>query len=284
MLRLSSRGELLGALARARRVELAAYTLGPNRLLGALEAAAERGATVRVNLEGAPYARDPARAAAFRARNAALAAQLRLHGVRVRLSAARGAPLHLKAAVVDSALFLDDRNWPEGGPDTILRTTAPRDVAAARAAISGRTPRDADLALRKDRALAAEARTIAHVRGGRVDCESESFSASPVSRALLAAARRGVHVRVLVAARELHGKGARRELVALHALRAAGAEVRATRSDEKFCVAGAAAWLGSANASGGEPHAVEWGACTRRAATVSALATRFEAAWRAART
>jgi len=284
LLELSSRRELLSALARARRVDLAAYALEGRELLEALGAAAERGAAVRVNLEAAPYARDPERAEALRAQNAAIAAGLRARGVRVRLAVEPGAPLHMKAAVVDAAVFLDDRNWPAGGPDTILRSTSRRDVVAARAAISGCAPPVGALALRKDRALALEARLIDETRGDRVDCESESFSASGVYRALLAAVRNGKHVRVLVAARELHGAGGRRERASLRRLRAAGAEVRATRSDEKICVTRDAAWLGSANATAGAPHTVDWGVRTRRAADVAALAMRFEATWRAART
>ncbi len=283
MLELSSRRALFAALARARRIDLAAYALEGYRLLDALGAAAERGAEVRVSLEAAPYARDPARAAALRARNAGIAARLRAHGVGVRLATGAGTPLHLKAAVVDSAVFLDDRNWPVAGPDTIVRGTSPRDIAAARAAIAGGTSAAGALALRKDRALVLEAELIAEARGDRIDCESESFSASPVYRALLAAARRGKHVRLLVAARELHGAGGSRERVTLRTLRAAGAEIRTTCSDEKFCVTRDAAWVGSANATGGLPHTIDWGARMRRAADVTTLASRFETSWLAAR-
>ena len=282
MLRLSSRGELLAALGRARRIDLSAYALSDGRLVEALGAAARRGARVGVTLERAPYAREPVRAAAFRAQNEAVAERLRAGGVRVRLAHAPGAPFHLKAAVVDAALYLDDRNWPARGPDTIVRTTSRPSVAAARAAIRGRTPAAAPLALRKDRALACEARAIERTRGDRIDCESESFSASPVFRALLSAARGGKHVRVLVAAREAGGAGGRRERTALRALHAAGAEVRVAPSDEKMCVTSDCAWLGSANASGGEPHTVDWGTLTHRSALIAELSARFEATWRAA--
>jgi phosphatidylserine/phosphatidylglycerophosphate/cardiolipin synthase-like enzyme len=277
---LSSRAAFISALASARRVDLAAYALTGSGLVAALGAAAERGATVRVSLEAAPYARDPKRAAALREQNAASARALRERGVAVRLSHDADAPLHLKAAVVDRALFLDDRNWPASGPDTILRTTAKRDVAAAREVIAGRPAPPAPLALRKDRALAAEARVIGATRGDRIDCESESFSASVVSRALVAAARTGKHVRVLVAEREVRA-GGRRELAALRALRAAGAEVRTVPSDEKLCITADGAWAGSANASGGAPHTVDWGLSTHRTSLVAALEARFESSWRA---
>ncbi len=281
MLELSSRSALLGALATARRVDLAAYTLASGRLIDALGAAARRGAAVSVSLEAGPYARDATRAAALRAQNEAAAKALRACGVRVRLSHAPGAPLHLKAATVDAALFLDDRNWT-GGNDTIVRTTAQRDVAAARAAIAGRATHASALALRKDRALACEARLIRTARGDRVDCESESFSSSPVFRALLGAARRGRHVRLLVAAHEVRGAGGRHERAALRALVEAGVEVRASFSDEKFCVTADGAWLGSANATGGEPHTIDWGRRTRSAAILAALTRHFEASWRVA--
>jgi hypothetical protein len=281
LLELSSRSALLGALVTARRVDLAAYTLASGRLIDALGAAARRGAAVSVSLEAGPYARDAIHAAALRAQNEAAARALRACGVRVRLSHAPDAPLHLKAAAVDAALFLDDRNWT-GGNDTIVQTTSRRDLAAARAAIAGRETRLGALALRKDRALAYEARLIRTARGDRVDCESESFSASPVFRALLGAARRGRHVRLLVAAHEVRGGGGRHERAALRALVDAGVEVRACGSDEKFCVTADGAWLGSANATGGEPHTVDWGRRTRSAAIVATLARHFEASWRAA--
>ena len=282
MLELSSRGALLGALASARRVDLAAYTLESGRLLDALGAAAQRGADVRVSLEAGPYARDSVRAAALREQNEATAAGLRAHGVSVRLAHDPGAPLHLKAAVVDAALFLDDRNWPAGGNDTIVRTTARAEVSAARAAIAGREASAPKIALRKDRALADEARLIERTRSDRIDCESESFSASPVLRALLRAARRGRHVRLLVASRELNGGGSRAERSALRKLRQSGVDVRAGDSDEKFCVTKESAWLGSANATGGEPHTIDWGARTRRVEVVAQLERRFESNWRAA--
>jgi PLD-like domain len=282
VLELSSRGALLAALGSARRVDLAAYTLESGRLLDALGAAAERGADVRVSLEGGPYARDSIRATALREQNEATAARLRAHGVRVRLAHEPDAPLHLKAAVVDAALFLDDRNWPGGGDDTIVRTTARSEITAARAAIAGREASTPEIALRKDRALGDEARLIERTRGDRIDCESESFSASPVMRALLRAARRGRHVRLLVAARELSGGGSRAERSALWKLRQAGVDVRTGDSDEKFCVTKGSAWLGSANATAGEPHTIDWGARTRRREVVALLERRFESNWRAA--
>ena len=282
MLELSSRGALFGALATARRVDLAAYTLESGRLVNALGDAARRGADVHVSLEAGPYARDSIRAAALRERNEATAARLRAHGVRVRLAHAPEAPLHMKAAVVDATLFLDERNWPAAGSDTIVRTTARAAVTAARATIAGRAASAPALALRKDRALADEARLIAGTRSDRIDCESESFSASSVSRALLGAARHGRHVRLLVASRELHGAGGRRERSAVRTLRHAGVDVRASRSDEKFCVTGESAWLGSANATAGAPHTVDWGARTRRPELVAVLERRFEANWAAA--
>jgi hypothetical protein len=235
-----------------------------------------------VALEAGPYARDSIRAALLREQNETTAARLRANGVRVRLAHEPDAPLHMKAAVVDAALFLDDRNWPAGGDDTIVRTTARAEVAAARDAIAGREASTPVLALRKDRALADEARLIEAVRSERIDCESESFSASPVFRALLGAARRGRHVRLLVASRELSGTGGRRERSALRKLRQAGVEVRASRSDEKFCVTKNNAWLGSANATAGAAHTVDWGARTRSSEIVATLQRRFEAHWRAA--
>src|SRR5271165_952142 len=221
-----SRDAFVAALERARTIRLAAYILRSGRLLDALETAAQRGARVRVDLEGEPYARDTAMRARLHALNCASAAALRERGARVDVHDASDAPLHVKAAVLDGALFLDDRNWPQDEADTIVRTTTRADVARVRSALDGKPRSGRSLATRKDAALALEAQTIRSAGADRIECESESFAPSPVSRALLEQARRGARVRLLICERDLAGGNKRGALTALRALAMAGAEIR----------------------------------------------------------
>jgi phosphatidylserine/phosphatidylglycerophosphate/cardiolipin synthase-like enzyme len=279
VLAVSSTDALVAAMGRARSVEFSAYVLRPGRLFDALCAAAERGAAVHVSLEGAPYAGRPRERDELARGNARAVAQLRARGAGADLNAEASRPLHLKAAVVDDALYLDDRNWPDDGADTILTTSDGDDVAVVRAALAGKPASDGHLATVKGAALALEARTIARAPGDRIDCESESFSRSSVYGALLARARSGTHVRLLVAERDLEGGRNVRALGALRALQAAGVEVRVGAADEKLCVAGDAAWLGSANASGGLPATRDWGMRTRVPDVVAAAEARFERHW-----
>ncbi|HMD02766.1 MAG TPA: hypothetical protein VKG44_07345, partial [Candidatus Baltobacteraceae bacterium] len=258
-----SRDAFVAALERARTIRLAAYILRSGRLLDALETAAQRGARVRVDLEGEPYARDPAMRARLHALNCASAAALRERGARVDVHDASDAPLHVKAAVLDGALFLDDRNWPQDEADTIVRTTTRADVARVRSALDGKPRSGRSLATRKDAALALEAQTIRSAGADRIECESESFAPSPVSRALLEQARRGARVRLLICERDLAGGNKRGALTALRALAMAGAEIRLGPAEEKLCVTAAAGWAGSANATAGDAHSLDWGLQTK---------------------
>ena len=124
---LSSSDEVVRAVQQGRDVGFTAYTLRPGRFAAGLEAAAGRGAHVRVVLEAHPY--DGGTGELARA-NAEMVSELRSHGVAAELHDAGKASLHMKAAVVDGVAFLDDRNWPDDGRDTIVRTADRDDVAA----------------------------------------------------------------------------------------------------------------------------------------------------------
>ncbi len=293
---ISSLDGLAGAIAHARRVELSAWMLGSDRLVGALEDAAHGRARVDVMLEREPYAPVRADAQALARRNAARARELRAHHVRVHLVESRGAPLHLKAALVDGVAYLDDRNWAEHGAQTIVRSNRKSDVAAVEAALANAAGDAASpkysapeggrgLALRKDRALRLEADLIARApEGSLVRCASEwLLPGSIVTKALLARAAAGERVEVLVDECNPAAKDARREFAALARLRDAGAEVRVGRTTEKLCIAGDAGWVGSANATPGFLATVDWGLTSRARAIVSALAQRFDRAWDSAR-
>jgi hypothetical protein len=211
----------------------------------------------------------------------------------------------MKAVIADGKLFLDDRNWPADGHDTILATTDPADLAAVRAALdnlassggsahaggsasvggpagAGRSADEGGLATVKGRALDLEVATIAAAATDGVDgvdCESESFGAGRVCAELRRLAEAGEHVRLLVAARRVCASEAR----TLHDLQAAGVEVRLGQRGEKLAVADGRAWVGSANATSASPATLDWGYATGDPGLVAPLRARFEENWSAGR-
>jgi len=247
MIALSSTGGVLTAMQHARAVTLTAYVLRPGRVLSALEDAAHRGARITVRLDANPY--DDKNGDLQRENSDAIRA-LRAAGADATTFGASGSqPLHLKAALVDRSLYLDDRNWPDDGADTIIRDFDVRDIQSVIEAIGGSPKNDAPLATQKDAALRREANVIYRGAdaGERIDVQSESFGYGRVYAALRTAAERHVAVRLLVAQRDLnaHTASALKRLIAL------GVTVRITTSDEKMALAGDRAWLGSANATMG---------------------------------
>lgn len=284
MLTLSSTGELLGALRRAHDIALTAYTLPSGRVLDGLVAAARGGARVRVRLEGEIYKDNGsigmANDAAIRALRAA-GADARL----VHASAHSREPmLHAKTALVDGALFLDDRNWADDGQETMLRDDFAADARIVEDAVDGREDRATPFfSIAKRPSLASEARLLNEARSGdEVVIESESFGAgNRVYTALQAAAQRGAHVRLLVSTRDARGNTG--EARALDRLRAEGVTVRTCDADEKFAVvAGARGWIGSTNASAAfdHPDQLDWGARTDEPGILRHLRDAFEARWR----
>ncbi len=285
MIALSSTGELVAALQRAHDVSLTAYTLPRGSVLDALTDAAKHGARVRVRLEGYIYKDDGNVGKA----NADALARLRNAGADARFvhrSANASDPmLHLKGAVVDDALFLDDRNWPDDGGDTIVRDDFQRDAQMVRDAVSGIEERATPFfSVRKRDALSSEARLINEAqRGDDVIVESESFGgANRVYTALDAAAKRGAHVSVLVADRELDGNA--NEKSAIDRLVHDGAQVAVCEADEKLAVVGEArGWLGSTNATAAfdHPDQLDWGMRTDDTAILAHLRDAFDSRWSA---
>ncbi|MDE2481762.1 MAG: hypothetical protein KGN02_06195 [bacterium] len=282
---LRSTGELCSALRAARDVALLAYTLPPGPVEDALLAAAARGAHVCVRLEGRPYA--DARGGLALANRRAVE-RLARAGADARLvdtDPDAPAPIHAKALVADGALFLDDRNWTRGDA-TILRDTSVSDRRVVADAIDGRADAaHGRFAMRKRDALASEARLLqSAARGDDVAVASESFGAgNAVYAALDALARAGAAPRLLVNAHDAARNP--REASALRRLQRDGVRVRLTADDEKFALAGARGWIGSANATAAfaQPDQLDWGLRSDARAVVGALRTRFEARWRAAR-
>ncbi len=283
MISLSSTAELVAALQHAHDVTLTAYTLPEGAVLDALTGAAQRGAHVRVRLEGYIYKDD----GTFGAANAHAVSQLQRAGADARLVHENvDAPdpmLHLKGAVVDRALFLDDRNWPDDGGDTIVRDTFSPDAQMVEdvAASKGDRP-NSFFAVRKRDALASEARLIREAQAGdEVIVESESFGANnAVYSAIDDVAKRGAHVRLLVAQRELENNPNERK--AIENLARDGVQTRACADDEKFAIIrGARGWVGSANASAAfnHPDQLDWGMRTDDPTLLTHLRTAFESRW-----
>ncbi len=277
---LAAPGELLAAIATAKSVALCAYVLPPgNAVARALEAAADRGASVSVTLDDSPYFGARWKDAPAPDPNLGSAAALRAHGVTVRLSQPPEPSMHLKAAVIDGRAFLDDRNWATSGHSTIVETRDGEAVAAIADAIAERPRSQSDLALQKSAALALEAATIRGGSGDRVDVVTESFGASDISAALAERARAGATVRLAVDARVLAGDVHGRERAAIARLAASGVEVRALNTAEKFAVAGDRVWLGSANATVGDGAMLDWGIRSADARLGGTLEAAFEVAW-----
>src|ERR1700733_12212581 len=176
MLALTTTAAVIGSLASAKNVEVAAYTLG-GPVLRALEGAAERGARVTVRLEEDPYGD---RRSGLGKLNARIAAQLRRAGA----DAALVDPIHAKTISIDGTLYLDEKNWR--ADDLVLREDDPREAAA--------------IPMRKSEALAQEARLLAGAQSSDgVIAESESFGAgNDVYAALQRLGRAGVAPRLLV--------------------------------------------------------------------------------------
>jgi phosphatidylserine/phosphatidylglycerophosphate/cardiolipin synthase-like enzyme len=267
-------GRVAAAIGRAHDVAFSAYVLRPGALYDALQQAARNGAHVTVSLQAKPFADFDGSLAA---ENRRLAAELAASGASVRMVTTCDPPLHMKAAVADGVAFLDDRNWPADGANSIVETADADDVAVVASALAGAPRGDGHLETVKAAALEREAALIFGGSGDRVDCESEAFSYSRVMQALGYRARHGAHVRLIVNDRDLRQSPPER--VALDYLARVGVEIRVADADEKLCVAGREAWLGSANASGGALDTIDWGMRTRQPELVDALAARFEGNW-----
>lgn len=280
---LRNHADVLAAIARASSVALSAYVLSAQSpLVRALTDAADRGARIAVTLDGAPYfgAAGPTDSPNP---NLACAQTLRAHGATVELSASADPPVHLKAAVIDGRGFLDDRNWPASGRDTVVETDDPMAVDAIGDAIAGK-PRDSnDFALRKAAALELEAATIGSA-GDRIDVATESFGASALAAALGERARAGAAVRLEINANVLAGDVSGREHRALAKLAAAGVAIRAVGAAEKFAVSAGQVWLGSANATAAGGEMLDWGVRSDDPRLAAALTRSFERSWSRGRT
>jgi PLD-like domain len=228
---------------------------------------------VRVVLDGHAFG------AAQRA-NLATGLELRAAGVQVEYTQE---PLHMKAAIVDNAMYLSDRNWTTRARSEIVVADAiPADRPVVSQAIFGKAGANGHLWTRKADALAAEARLLTKNASHDVAVETESFgSGTSVYDALLTRRKRGDRVRLIVAKLEMRQKNSSPEHAAITRLTAAGVEVRVGNSGEKIALDGENGWLGSANATRGLPNQIDWG-MTTTATDTETLRRQFEENWNAA--
>ena len=286
---LSSVAAFAGAVAAARSVDFAAYTLPAGAVQDALVAAARAGAGIRVRLERDPF--DDADGTLHTA-NAAAVAALTAAGADAALTQPGTPVLHMKAAVADGVAWLDDRNWADAGAQTVVRDSDADDVRAVADALTGAAGADAHLGTTKARAQWLEVAVVAAAGSAPLALESESFGSGAVYNALLARALAGQPTRLLVAGREAGqpgpaGDAERRRLARLAAL---GAIVRTgdrggVDFDEKIAIGNGSAWVGSANATyarGDAGAQRDWGMLTRVPALIDGLRRAFEANWQAA--
>ena len=232
-------------------------------LFDALEAAARGGAHVSVRLEGAPcgdadgsFARVKRRASS---RSCVAPASTRARARR------RTRRFTQRCSSVDGTRYLDDRNF--GAGDLVVRDDDPADPA---------------LATHKREALAAEGKLLRGAQpGDDTIVESESFGCcNAVYSALDDAAKRGLHPRVLVCARELRGNDRERDRLAQ--LAADGARVRVTKETDKLALAGDRALDRQRERHRRDRHCpdtIDWGVCTDDAAIVAAARARVESTW-----
>jgi phosphatidylserine/phosphatidylglycerophosphate/cardiolipin synthase-like enzyme len=277
--------DFVRAVASAHRIAFSAYHLAPGGpVRAALIDAAKRGADVGIRLEANPYGGQGAEQG--RENGETVAAVNAAGGHAVLVGAAGEPPWHMKAAVVDGVAFLDDRNWAADGKETILRDTDTDDVAVVERTLAGTPARDGHLRTTKHDAVALESEVIRSAGDRPVSVETESFGLGAIYADLLHRAQAGQPTRLLVSSLELAEPGDGREQRALARLAAAGIEVRQVENDEKITLAGAEAWVGSANATyanGPAGEQVDWGLATRVPSLVEALRAAFERNWAAGR-
>lgn|GEM_PF-746532 len=289
MIALSDRPAVLAAIDRARSVSLSAYIL-PVSVTERLAAAARRNAHVELALARNPVGDTPAERRYLAQANRDAVETVRRAGGIATLVSPRD-PLHLKAALIDDrTAYLDDRNWSDDGPQTILIDDDPGDVAIVRDALARRPSGNEHLRTVKPESLALERHVVGQAGEAPLDVESESFGIGPIYDALeQRAAARGV-TRLLICDREL-GEAQRRarragpppvEIRALDQLVLDGVDVRVTPAGEKMALGGAGAWIGSSNATrdwGSTARQLDWGMTVSDPAIAAALRARFQQTW-----
>jgi len=275
---------LIDQIRHASTVEVAAYELSPwSDMTKALTAAADRGASVDVVVGGGAFgqAKDD---------NVATLTALSYHGcildngannltlAKCRLHITPN-PQHVKVAVVDGEVYVSDRNFTaHTRSELVVHDQLPGDRLVFERAVLGDAGGNEHLWTTKRDALAAEGRMLFDRRSREVRTETESFGpGTSVYRGLLARARAGDRVRLIVSRVEYNNSSAERHAVA--DLRNVGADVRVGRSNEKMTVDGDNVWMGSTNATAALPDQIDWGMMFRDASLASKLSSQFDRNW-----
>ncbi len=166
-------------------------------------------------------------------------------------------PMHAKMLMIgERAVVLTDENDAENGHYFII--PIPLSVSLMHAILHGQCESNPYVACDKIDALKAEASLIDTAKKSLV-VSTESFSSgNPVYSAVIRAMHRGVRVHIIVAAREYNQIP--RERATIARMQKAGASLSVSTSDHKYLdVDGVRRWVGSANASAGLDHQIEWG-------------------------
>jgi phosphatidylserine/phosphatidylglycerophosphate/cardiolipin synthase-like enzyme len=264
-------------------IDLVMYLLTDRQVIGALEQAERRGVRVRALLEQHPFGQGPGNADTF--------SRLERAGVAVRWTDPRFKLTHEKAAVVDGrdALILTlnltasafTRNREYGAVDR-----SPDDVAEVAGLFNADWNRTAyapsrlDLVVSPDNARAKLLALIGQA-ARQLDVESEEVQDAVLEQALIAAARRGVTVRVVLSPAE---SGPDANTKGVERIKSGGVQVHYMRKPfvhaKIFVADGQTAFLGSENISAQSLDANrELGLFMSNPAAVARIQGTFEQDW-----
>ena len=271
-----SDSEFVNALKGAQNsVDMSSYLMPKGPVLDALVNAAKHGAQVHLTLAGDSFANSMPD---IKKANDYAAMVLRKAGATVDFNTGQGGtPLHMKACVIDGQTgYLNERNWPNDGKDDIVKITDPQDLKVVQAGVGQKAATSAHLSSDKDTALQMEADTIAK-GSGPLRVETESFGPGKVADAIMARAKAGDNVELIVVKSDVGAQS----LAELQALAKAGVAIRLNEGTggEKMALQAGQGWVGSANATEGRPHTIDWGMQTTNQSTLSQLSTHFNDQW-----
>jgi len=235
-------------------------------MVHALGSACDRGSTITIQLDRAPFSYAVAT-------NQQATMQLLAHHCHVSYASGN---THLKVALLPNAMYLTDRNFTPDG--LFVRDTDAHDRAAVMETLRGHTGATEHFWTRKSQALQAEAAFIA-TANRTLFLETESFGAgNPVYDAIRDRIAARVAVYLLVSSLE-YGQD-QRERQVVGSLAAAGAQIRLSTANAKLSVPDAnGAWVGSANATSGVPEQTDWGMVLAGESSAQMIAQRFSDDW-----
>lgn len=266
----TSVNDVIGRFQGAQTITISAFSLGPrSTVTQALVDAAHRGTKVSVVLDGKAFGEAANE-------NAQTVPYLQQNGVRVHLTEN---PLHIKAAVIDGAVYLSDRNWTtRSSAEIVILDRVPADRMIVERAMLGVPSSNDHLWTRKADALAAEALLLNSKQTRSILVESESFGAgNPVAEALDRRALAGGDLYLIVSRLEYRSSPSERRT--LQKLAYDGVHIRIGNSNEKLAINGDYFWAGSANATRGLPDQIDFGLLIQDAQLANDLRQTFVTNW-----